>query len=335
MDSRLSFPWSAACRPGFFAALFFAGILLAVPGVARAQNAPESPDGKDGLKVVCWNIEWFPGKRNFARAKEMQKHAEDVSAALREINPDILLAQEIRDWESFARLCEVLPGMRPAVVSAFPSRRTGEYWRQQTAIGSKLPVTAAWSQPWEQRNDLQPPRGFSAAVLRLPGKGAPRYLLAYSLHLKSNLSNSEEESLLNFRDRDESIRQLLDHVRTMEENTFKNSIMGVIIAGDLNTNQDGQFGDNVIKLLKDAGFYHTWSGVPREQRRTWRGGDKFEPVTFDHIFTKGLDRPRAHIVETSEETSDHRPVEIIIPRSALEPAPAPASDAKDSGDAPE
>lgn len=317
-----------------FAALFATTLLVTLHAFG-AEGTQGTAEEKDGLKVVSWNIEWFPGKRNFARAKEMQKQAEVVSAAIAEINPDILLAQEIRDWESFARLCETLPGMRPAVVSAFPSRRTGEYWRQQTAIGSRLPVTAAWSQSWKQRDDLQPPRGFSAAVLRLPGKGAPRHLLVYSLHLKSNLSNSEGETLLNFRDRDESIHQLLDHIRDMEENVFKGSIVGVIVAGDLNTNQDGQFGDNVIKLLKDAGFYHTWSGVPREQRRTWRGGDKFEPVTFDHIFTKGLDRPRARIIETSEETSDHRPVEIIIPQSALEPPATPENSEKKSADSSE
>lgn len=294
---------------------------LVVPGVLYAEDAPlPTPEGAGELKVISWNIEWYPGKKNFARAKEMQKQREAVTAAIKEINPDIILAQEIRDWESFAELCETLPGMRPAVVSAFPSRRTGEYWRQQTAIGSKLPVTAAWSQPWNEQNDLQPPRGFSAAVLRLPGKGAPRYLLVYSLHLKSNLSNSEGETLLNFRDRDESIRQLLEHIRTMEETVFKGSIVGVIVGGDLNTNQDGQFGDNVIKLMKDAGFHHSWSGVPREQRQTWRGGDQFEPVTFDHIFTKGLGRPRAHILDLSEETSDHRPVEITIPIPSVEPA---------------
>lgn len=300
----------------------FSLLLFASTNLLEAQSAsPPSPENQSELKVVSWNIEWFPGKKNFARAKDMQKQREVVSEALKEINPDILLAQEIRDWESFANLCDVLSGMRPAVISAFPSRRTGEYWRQQTAIGSKLPVTAAWSQPWEQRNNLQPPRGFSAAVLRLPGKGTPRYLLAYSLHLKSNLANSEEETLLNFRDRDESIRQLLEHIHTMEEAVFKGSIVGVIVGGDLNTNQDGQFGDKVIELMKEAGFHHTWNGVPREQRRTWRGGDKFEPVTFDHIFTKGLGRPRARTLDFSEETSDHRPVEVTI--SIPSPAPLP------------
>lgn len=286
---------------------------------ASGQETAETA-GKDGLSIISWNIEWFPGKKNFARSNDMKKHAQVVSEVLAELNPDILLAQEIRDWESFARLCDVLPGFRPAVVSAFPSRRTGEYWRQQVAIGSKLPVIAAWSQPWEQHDDLQPPRGFSAAVLRLPGAGPIRYLLVYSLHLKSNLSESEEDTQMNFRDRDESVRQLLAHVREMEESVFKGSIAGVVVGGDFNTNQDGQFGDHAVQMMKDAGFHHTWGDAPPEERETWRGTKKLSPTTFDHIFTKGLGHPQAQLIEVSEETGDHRPVRIIIPKEDLEQA---------------
>lgn len=309
--------------PRRFLAAVLALVLFDVLPAAMAQvEAPES--GQD-LSVIAWNIEWFPGKKNFARSDAMKKHAQVVSEVIAELNPDILLAQEIRDWESFARLCDVLPGFRPAVVSAFPSRRTGEYWRQQVAIGSKLPVMAAWSEPWQQHDDLQPPRGFSAAVVRLPGGGAPRHLLVYSLHLKSNLAESEEDTQTNFRDRDESIRQLLEHVREMEENVFKGSIVGVIVGGDFNTNHDGQFDDKAIEMMTEAGFHHTWGNTPREQRETWRGTKDLAPTTFDHIFTKGLGRPQAQMIEVPEETGDHRPVRIIIPENDLAQAKASAA----------
>ena len=281
-----------------------------------ADNPPESAAGSNGLRIISWNIEWFPGKRNYARGEEMRKQSQVVSEAVAEIKPDILLAQEIRDWESFARLCEVVPDLRPAVVSAFSSVKTGEYWRQQVAIGSRLPVVAAWSQRWQQHDKLLPPRGFSAAVLRLPGKNL-RYILVYSLHLKSNLANTEEETQANYRYRNESIRQLLEHVHEMTDMTFKGTIVGVVVGGDFNTNQDGQFGDKVVEMMEKAGFHSSWQDVPRDKRGTWRGSDNLEATTFDFIFTKGLGSPRARIIEVPEETSDHRPVEVMISQADL------------------
>ncbi len=282
---------------------------LGLTAVCADETAPAP--ASDGLSVVTWNIEWYPGKKNFARGEEMREHAEIVQAELKRINPDIFLAQEMRDWDSFARLTDVVPGLRPAVVSAFTSRRTGQYWRQQLGIASKLPVMAAWSERWQMQDDIQPPRGFASALVRLPGPGM-RYLLVYSLHLKSNLSRTEEEAQRNYVERDESIRQVLQHIREMKENAFQDNIVGVIVAGDFNTNQDGQFDDNVTKMLEEAGFHQAWGKMPKEERATWRGSDRFEPTTFDHIFTKGLGSPQAEMLTVPDETSDHWPVRVII-----------------------
>lgn len=309
MDALFTRLWKAA----LCAVLGFA--LFPVLGFS-ADNPPEPATDSDGLRVISWNIEWFPGKRNYARGEEMRKQSKAVSEALVEIKPDILLAQEIRDWESFARLCEAVPDLRPAVVSAFTSVKTGEYWRQQVAIGSRLPVVAAWSQRWQQHDSLLPPRGFSAAVLRLPGKNL-RYILVYSLHLKSNLANTGEETQANYRYRNESIRQLLEHVHEMTDMTFKGAIVGVVVAGDFNTNQDGQFGDKVVEMMEKAGFHSSWQDVPRDKRGTWRGSQNLEATTFDFIFTKGLGSPQARMIETPEATSDHRPVEVMISQADL------------------
>jgi endonuclease/exonuclease/phosphatase family metal-dependent hydrolase len=292
--------------------------LLFVTGLGRLPAATGEPAVvADGLNIVSWNIEWFPGQKNFARREEMQAQARIVEAEITKLNPDILLAQEIRDWESFTTLCDHVPGLRAAAVSAFPSQRTGEYWRQQIAIGSKLPVLAAWSEAWKAGNAVHPPRGFTAAVIRLPGPAAGRHLLVYSLHLKSNLSESDEETAQNFRERDESARQLLAHVHEMVENVFKGSIVGIVVGGDFNTNQDGQFGDRVMKIMSEAGFYQTWAETPADQRASWRGGGKRGSATFDHIFTKGLGAPKAELIEVPGEASDHWPVRIVIPEADL------------------
>jgi len=276
-------------------------------GVGYAENEKRGIS----LKVVTWNIEWYPGKSRFARGPQMAQHAALVNRQFREMKPDIFLAQEMRDWNAFALLCDEVDGLRPATVSAFTSEDTGEYWNQQLGIGSKLYVAAAWSEPWRAGDEITPRRGFNVAVLRLPNSFD--HLLVYNVHLKSNRSANEEEAVKNYRTREESIRQLVAHMQDMKERVFKNRIVGVVVAGDFNTNDDGQFGDDrTIAMMKESGFHHTWSGVPRDERLTWRGSDRFEPTNFDHIFTMGLPEAKARMIPVEDGSSDHWPVTITL-----------------------
>ncbi len=289
-------------------------ILLSLACVFASSTFTRAEEArKDGvsLKVISWNIEWYPGKTRFARGPQMAAHAAHVNRQFREMNPDVFLAQEMRDWNAFALLCDEVKGLRPATVSAFTSEETGEYWNQQLGIGSQLYVAAAWSEPWGEGEEITPRRGFNVAVLRLPDSFD--HLLVYNVHLKSNRSSNEEEAMKNYRTREESVRQLLAHVNDMKERVFKNRIVGVIIGGDFNTNHDGQFGDDrTIAIMEEAGFHNTWTGVPREERLSWRGSNRFEPTTFDYIFTMGLPETTARLIPVEADSSDHWPVTITL-----------------------
>lgn len=287
-----------------------AAFSLTASRAAEDVAAAPSPAARP-IQIVSWNVEWYPGKRPHARGEEMAAHAALVRAEMPGINPDIFLGQEMRDWNSFARLCDEVRGLRPVAVSAFTSSDTGEYWRQQLGIGSKLQVTAAWSEPWVAGADITPRRGFSVAAVRLPG--GHDVLLVYNVHLKSNRAADEAAAQLNYRTREESIRQLLAHIRDMEERVFKGGVAGIVVGGDFNTNHDGQFGDDrTIAMMTEAGFHNTWKDVPRDQRHTWRGNDRFVPTTFDYIFTKGLPETRASLIPVDDGTSDHWPVMIEL-----------------------
>ncbi len=299
-----------------FVALLLHALLAPLFSPAVAEEA--EPADTQEVSLVTWNIEWFPGRYRFARGERVEDHMAVVQDELREMNPDIFLAQEMRGWQVFADLCAVVPDLQPVIVSGFRSRSTGEYWPQQIAIASKWPVYAAWAEPWQEGEEFTPGRGFSVAAIQLPGDTL-RVLLVYSVHLKSNLAESEFQARRNYELRNESIRQLLEHIDEMES-AFWDRVEGVIVGGDFNTNHDGQFGDDAIEMMVDAGFHHTWGDTPREERLTWRGSDLYEPTTLDHFFTRGLGEPQAEMVEVSDETSDHWPVRITIPRDQLEPA---------------
>jgi endonuclease/exonuclease/phosphatase family metal-dependent hydrolase len=307
-----------------FGAVLFAAVFLFWPNgssrplptpAARSTSPPPPatepfpPTSEEHLKVVAWNLEWYPGGRMDASPEEAARHEVLAKEQLLKLKPDIFLAQEIRSWSDFERLVSSLPGLHTAVVSAF--RFGGQVAQQQVAIASRLGVNCSWVEDWK-RAAPSPPRGFSAAVLEVPSSN--RLILVYSLHLKSNLTKRPGDEQDNYLKREESVRQLLAHVRDMEI-LFQGRISGVIVGGDFNTNHDGQFGDKSISMMVDAGFHNTWSSTPAEGRHTWRGSRQHRPTTLDYIFTKGISPLRALIFPTA--ASDHKPVAVWVPIADL------------------
>jgi endonuclease/exonuclease/phosphatase family metal-dependent hydrolase len=140
--------------------------------------------------------------------------------------------------------------------------------------------------------------------------------MIYGNHLKSNSGgNSDEGAKRNADMRNEQVKQLLAHKETIEKAYSNQDVAGWIVAGDFNTNHDGQFPlDHVIQTMTDGGYFNTWKNTPKEKRLTWRSepGSKFEPTTFDYIFTQGIQETDAFILDVPRETSDHSPIGIRI-----------------------
>lgn len=260
-------------------------------------------------KVVIWNLEWYPGKtRDPAPPAAQTAHAEAVKAALKEIDPDILLVQEVGNWEAFADLVSVVPGLKVNVLSLFKDEE-GIVARQQVGIASKWGQNSAWFETWKPVPPL-PTRGFAFAALEEASSG--KLVFVYSVHLKSNRGSTKEEAALNEGMRNESVRQLIAHFEESKKIYGPDRVLGAIIGGDINTNQDGKFGDTVVADLVKAGFWNTWALTPARERWTWRGNLRFEPITFDYIFLAGFGNPKARLLDPSAETSDHRPVEVDL-----------------------
>jgi endonuclease/exonuclease/phosphatase family metal-dependent hydrolase len=138
--------------------------------------------------------------------------------------------------------------------------------------------------------------------------------MCYSVHLKSNHGSDTPEGEKNVAiTRAEAARQLISHKAEMEKQFAGRKISGWIIAGDMNTNHDGQFPKcTAISDLIAGGFHNTWSETPKEQRLTWRnhpGEDRFKPTTFDYLMTIGLKKNQATLIPgVPVAISDHAPV---------------------------
>jgi endonuclease/exonuclease/phosphatase family metal-dependent hydrolase len=264
--------------------------------------------------VVSWNLEWFPGRKAEIRDPAViTQHMAAAQTTLARIQPDVFVGLEIRDREVFGELVSAVTGLHVAVVSAFRDD-DGSLDHQQIGIATRYPIHAAWAEPWVPTM-ARLPRGFAVAAVREPRTG--KLLVVYGVHLKSNRAVSARETKLNICMRNESAHQLVHDVDELRRLVFpEKDVFGWVIAGDFNTNHDGQFEDVAIQTLEKAGFYNSWSSVPKEKRLTWRGDEKFPGTTFDYIMTFGLGTPRARLVEAPPETGDHLPVLVRWDASA-------------------
>src|SRR5437773_12251876 len=207
----------------------FAGAFLAlsITGYSCAQT----------VRCTTWNLEWFPnGSAKEASAAQQAKRINEAADVLRPIDPDIILLQEVRDYDVCARLGEAIaPGIyHVAICSAFKEPFQRGLGKQQVAILSKYQAQAAWSEPWKSMNGVDPPRGFAFAWFKIGNED----IGVYSLHLKSNLithGDKETETARNIRKREVSIQQLLAHIHDVIETVIP-SIKGLIIGSDFKTN---------------------------------------------------------------------------------------------------
>jgi endonuclease/exonuclease/phosphatase family metal-dependent hydrolase len=324
------------------------------PSKSQTQSTNyEDPTGM-GIKIVTWNIKWYPGGNPWATKGDRKRQKKAVQEELETISPTVLLAQEIRDWESFYELCQLSDltsigqrgdkyntggskgYLRPLTVSFFPQDDQSEYWPQQVAIASRLRTKAAWSERWATtETNFRPRRGFAVAALYLPD--TKYLLLVYSIHLKSNRESEEITTKDIIAMREESAKQLIAHSDYLINTLFKDQVAGVLISGDLNTNADGEFGDRTIEILREGGFYHTWEPTPRQKRLTWIGNKLHDESCLDHVFTKYLGKPQTTLIGNSNpnnpkagvkdqgpktknkrpegtDLSDHLPLQTIITR---------------------
>jgi endonuclease/exonuclease/phosphatase family metal-dependent hydrolase len=173
--------------------------------------------GAQTVRCATWNLEWFPnGSAKEAPAAQQDQRIKEAANVLRPINPDIILLQEVRDYDVCARLCEAIaPGIyHVAICSAFKEPFQRGLGKQQVAILSKYQAQAAWAEPWKSMNGVDPPRGFAFAWF----KNGNEDIGVYFVHLKSNLithGDREAETAKNIRKREIAITQLLAHIRNV------------------------------------------------------------------------------------------------------------------------
>ena len=278
---------------------FFVALLLSIATAAESFAETE-------VKAAFWNIAWFPGKRPNAYKGEQVRQIKAVHEDIRRLDADVIGLEEMRDFESASLAVQPLPGFKVDVCSNFPPRE-GQAEAQQVAIASRLQPMSAWAEEWKAGSAITPPRGFAFAAYEVAAK---KLLLVYALHLKSNRGELVENIAI----REESMRQLLAHMKDMERAYGKLGSITWLVGGDFNTAPDDpRFAkEKTLTDLTAAGFKWTWEGMPLEERVTLPPDKRFSAASFDHIYYRGATLRKAEVIETDDKSSDHRAVRAVF-----------------------
>jgi endonuclease/exonuclease/phosphatase family metal-dependent hydrolase len=234
------------------------------------------------IRITTWNLQWFPnGSPHEKSARAQAKCIGQAAQVIRDINPDILLLQEVKDYDACQRLADAIkPGSyKVAICSAFKQGRG--IGRQQVAILAKENAQAAWAESWVSVEKIDPPRGFAFAWFKIGGTD----IGVYSVHLKSNLilsGDKDAEMATDIRKREIAARQLISHINGTVAKAMP-MITSFVVGGDLNTNQDqNQFvAEKTQSTLIDAGFHSAFESVPQILRITHPGEGKYPDAKFN------------------------------------------------------
>ena len=295
-------------RPAQIGRLLLLATLLAFGGLLVDQSSAAN------VRLTTWNLEWFPnGTPKEAPPAEQEKRIGAAADVLRNLDPDIILLQEVRDYDVCVRLAEAIKPhtYQVAICSAFKESFQPGLGKQQVAILAKEPAQAAWAERWKSMEGVDPPRGFAFAWFKIKGADVG----VYSVHLKSNLvmrGDKVAETAKNVRKREVAAHQLLNHLREIIATAMPN-VQSKVIAGDFNTNPAEFPADATLKTLEDAGFRNCMEGASATQSVTHPGSHGFPDTTFDYVLAQHATISPPNI--TRSNASDHYPVtcELTIP----------------------
>ena len=276
------------------------GLLALLNFTARAET----------VRVATWNLQWFPSGSDKPVAREVESaNIAKAAAVITIANPDVILIQEVRDWETCQLLAEALLPTKYEVLicSAFKDEFSGGMGKQQVAILAKRSAEAAWAERWKSSGAVDPPRGFAFAVIRL----AKVDVGFYSLHLKSNLvfTGGEKAVQMNIRKREISVEQVLAHQQNVSRDFPR--LLKWVVGGDFNTNRDQAMfvSESTLDTFEKAEFIDPLASLPLVERITHPGKGRYPDATFDYLLGKGLGVKGAPEILKSQ-ASDHSLVTV-------------------------
>jgi hypothetical protein len=197
------------------------------------------------------------------------KQAADALAGL---NPDVILLQGVRDWQLCAQLADALKPSEYYVLicSSFRDAATSDPSNDQLGVLSKAKAYFSWSEPWQGTNAPEG-GGFAFVALQLKGQR----LGFFCLNCPDPVTPSASA---------QQVRQQVNAVGQWEANRVQSLIMGLSFAG--NGPEQQPLREQLVTLLRQAGFLDTFQALPSSERATRPSGTDKGDTVSDFILTQ-------------------------------------------------
>jgi len=256
------------------------------------------------LRVTSWNLQPPTVRTNAAGAITNGISIPAAANALKKLNPDVILLQQVNDWTMCEQLAQALWPAKYNVVacSAFREPRTSTLRKQQVAILAKARARAvfSWSEPWRNRGVTPLPGGFTFAALQIgqqrvgffsaqtaaqPSGPAAKQPGAAAKQPrpggKQQNAATQEERL------SAAIEQLLLQVDSAR-NWGTNRVQAIVVGGTFATvpGREAALANTPLQLLQEAGFGDVFQDTPAAERPTMRVGARQTGMLADYIFTQ-------------------------------------------------
>lgn len=269
------------------------------------------------LRLTTWNLEAPNAGATTNRDWLLQQ-----AATLKELNPDLIALQHVRDWQTCAQLAEALgPGEYNVVLcSAFHDASIGASEAGQVAFLSREKAYFSWAELWQPPggNPLRPGTGASRRPSgggKLPGGFA--FVAMQAGKVRVGVLSVEFDSGLSA---EAAVSQLLaqvDSIRHWEANRVQSFVIAATFDAPVGSGADAR--EETLRRLLDAGFVDTDLGKASNPRTTLTPNRDQPGMAADYILSESTAFP---LDFRSAPAAAHYPVTCSL---ELDPAKVAAS----------
>jgi hypothetical protein len=233
------------------------------------------------LRVTTWNLELS------AVAGTNDVRLQEAAAALKQLNPDVILLQQVRDWKTCGQLAQAL---KPAqytvqVCSSFRDARTGALSEQQVAILSKAKAYFSWSEGWQPKGAATSPGGYAFAALQVGQQRFGFFSVQAGATPADGPTPGQRTTAADAPAA--SVGQLLAQVGSVS-NWVANRVEAFVVGATFDTRAAGWLADrdHTLRLLEAADFGDAFRETPAAQTITVAGKAGQPDATADYILTQ-------------------------------------------------
>jgi len=223
------------------------------------------------VRIISWNL------KSLAQAADknapLDARLNSAALALRKLQPDVILLQEVPDWKTAADLASRIdPRFGVRICSAY-ERAGGGRSPRQMAVVSHFKSSITFHEAWQGvagDDDL----GYAFAMLDVRG----RRVGFASLALPDALTTGASAGRLVAADR---FFVKLAEIRSWKDNAPAAFFFGGTLAAG------NEVSDPVLQRARDEGYVNAFLNLPPEARATVRAREGRPALATDHIFGEG------------------------------------------------